>query len=490
MQLPPRAHAGAREEDEVPGSLIVRFREAPRAIPKAYFKRDLGDGVYQFTTEELSPGAAKRMAKFIERDPDILWAAPELIRGRHATAIPVNDPRYGEQWSLPLVRVPEAWYKTRGSERVVVAVLDTGELAHPELADRILPGYDFISDPTNAGDGDGRDADPRDPGQVDPSSSGLHGLHVTGIIGARPDNGLGIAGIDWNCRILPIRVLGVLRARGADSDIAAAIRWAVGLPVDGVPRNPTPAHVINLSFGGRGGSQILQEAVNAAVARGATVIASAGNDATDISDYAPAGLDNVIAIGAVGTSAQLAPYSNYGARVALLAPGGSPFDGDTPGILSTTYLPTQADPWSFIRLEGTSQAAPHVSGVVALMRAVAPQLPAVEVRQILTLTADPRGQCPQGCGAGLLDASAAVAAAAARAGCDPLCGSGEICLQGRCIRSTGSDITLMPGCRTAGALPEQQGKDGLGTLADLWGSLLLLGPPLLAALRSHRRRRV
>lgn len=492
LQLPPRAHADAREreEDEVPGSLLVRFRDIPRAIPQARFQRDLGYGVYQYTTEDLSRGAAKRLARLIERDPDILWAGPELMRGRDALALPVNDPRYGEQWSLPLIRVPEAWAQTRGSERVVVAVLDTGELAHPEFSDRILPGYDFISDSANAGDGDGRDADARDPGVVDPSSSGLHGLHVTGIIGARPDNGLGIAGIDWNCRILPIRVLGVLRARGADSDIADAIRWAVGLPVNGAPRNPTPAQVINLSFGGRGGSQILQDAVNAAVARGATVIASAGNDASDITDYAPAGLANVIAVGAVGTNGQLAPYSNYGALVALIAPGGSPFDGETPGILSTTYLPSQTDPWDFIRLEGTSQAAPHVSGVVALMRAVAPQLTATEVRQILMISANPQAQCTQGCGAGLLDASAAVAAAANRAGCDPLCGAGEICVQGQCILSSGNGMTLVPGCRTAGTLPVQQGADGARTLADLWGSLLLLGTPLLATLRRHRRRRV
>jgi serine protease len=489
LLLSPRAHAVPREEEEVPGSLLVRFRDAPRAVPKAHFNRDLGYGVYQFTTEDLSRGAAKKLAKLIEHDPDILWAEPEYMRSRDAATVFVNDPRYGEQWALPLIHAPEAWAETRGSERVVVAVIDTGELAHPELADRYLPGYDFITDPTNGGDGTGRDPNPRDPGALAPGSSGLHGLHVAGIIGAHPDNGLGIAGIDWNCRILPIRVLGVQGARGADSDIADAIRWAVGLPVNGVPSNPTPAHVINLSFGGRGGSQILQEAVNAAVARGATVIASAGNDAADISDYAPAGLDNVIAVGAVGTTGQLAPYSNYGAQVALVAPGGSPLDGDTPGILSTTYLPGQTDPWDFIRLEGTSQAAPHVSGVVALMRAVAPRLSAAEVREVLMMTADPQGRCPQGCGAGLLNASAAVAAAAGRAGCDPVCGADEVCIDKQCIRRS-SGVTLVPGCRTGGPSPHEHGDDGAGGLADLWGSLLLLGAPLLAALRLHRRRHV
>jgi serine protease len=486
VQLSPPAQAAPRDEEEVPGSLLVRFRKVPRAIAKARLKRDLGYGVYQFSTEDLGRGAAKRLAKLIERDPDIMWAGPELMRSADATAVSINDPRYGEQWALPLIQAPEAWATTRGSSRVVVAVIDSGALDHPELADRYLPGYDFVSDPNNAGDGDGRDPDPRDAGTVSPSSSGLHGLHVTGIIGARPDNGIGIAGVDWNCRILPIRVLGVIRAKGTDSDIADAIRWAVGLPVAGVPNNPTPAQVINMSFGGPGGSELLQEAVNDAVARGAIVISSAGNDATDASTYAPAGLDNVIAVGAVDTNARLAPYSNYGPRVALVAPGGSPLDGETPGILSTTYLPTQANPWDFIRLEGTSQAAPHVAGVVALMRAVAPQLDARVVRQILTVTADPQGQCNEGCGAGLLNAASAVAAAAIRAGCNPLCGPEEACLEGQCVRSGGNGVTVVAGCRATG--PSSKG--GADKAGDLWGSLLLLGAPLLVALQCYRRRRV
>lgn len=455
--------------EHVPGSLLVRFRAPQTAalsisIGGARVQRALTGGAMQLVLADTSAGAATQLASRLRGLPEVAWAEAE--RFRYGQDAPVDDPRYPAQWSLPLIHMQAAWQRTHGSPHIVVAVIDTGMRAHPELAARLLPGYDFISDPESAGDGDGPDPDPTDAGELTPGSSGLHGLHVSGILGAQANNQMGIAGIDWNCRILPIRVLGVRSADGRDSDIAEAIRWAAGLPVAGVADNPTPAHVINLSFGGPGGSQLLQEAIDAAVARGAVVIASAGNDATDVATYAPAGLDKVIAVGAADDLGGLAGYSNFGPRIDLLGPGGGRTDLPESGILSTMYLTGQSSPWDYLFLPGTSQAAAHVSGVAALLRAMAPQLPPDQIRRLLTATADARGQCLQGCGAGLLDAAAAAAQAQAQAGCSPECGLHEECIDSSCVAFTPLEVLPHGGCSQANA-PDSAAPWGLVLLAAL-----------------------
>ena len=492
-QLPPSWGPKTRPE-AVPGSVLVRLR--PRPMRSAWalrpngvrLQRPLAGGAVQLVLEDRSPEAAAQLVSRLQRLEEVVWAQPE--RYRYSQEAPVNDPHYPEQWALPLLQLQTAWQKTHGSPHVVVAVIDTGIRPHPELAARLLPGYDFISDPESAGDGDGRDPDPIDEGSLEPGSSGLHGLHVSGILGAQANNHEGIAGVDWNCRILPLRVLGVRDAGGRDSDIADAIRWAAGLPVAGVPDNETPAHIINLSFGGKGGSPLLQEAIDAAVQTGAVVVASAGNDAADVADYAPAGLDKVIAVGAADELGGLAGYSNFGLRIDLLGPGGR---ADLPelGVLSTTYQGGPSAQWGYFFLPGTSQAAAHVSGVAALLRAVAPQLLPAQVRQLLVTTADGRRQCAQGCGAGLLDAAAAVAAAASAAGCDPACGLHEECVDRACVAFTPLEVQAPGGCSATGT----QGAAapfGLG----LFSALVLLcrwarratgsqAPPTAAAAR-HR----
>ena len=448
--------AGARQWprlSEVPGSVLVRAADSLPGpallgtVAGARLQRVLAGGVLQLALGDPSAAATAQLLSRLRRLPGVAWAEAEHFR--YGQQAPVNDPRYGEQWALPLIQLPQAWQRTHGSPHVVVAVIDTGMRPHPELAARLVPGYDFITDPQSADDGDGCDADPTDTGALVAGSSGLHGLHVSGILGAQANNQTGIAGIDWNCRILPIRVLGVRGAAGRDSDIAEAIRWAAGLPVAGVPDNQTPAAIINLSFGGPGGSQLLQEAVAAAVARGAVVVASAGNDATDVASYAPAGLDQVIAVGAAHELGGLAGYSNFGPRIDLLAPGGGLTDLPDSGILSTMYLPAQRSPWDYLVLPGTSQAAAHVSGVAALLRAMAPQLTPEQIRQLLVATADPRGRCPQGCGAGLLDAAAAAQATADQAGCAPQCGLHEECIDHACVPFTPVEI-LPGGCSASG----------------------------------------
>jgi serine protease len=288
-------------------------------------------------------------------------------------------------------------------------------------------GYDFITDPANAADGDGRDGDPTDTGDSTDQSSALHGTHVAGIIAADANNGVGVAGLDWNCRLLIARALGISHGTGVDSDIADAIRWSAGLHVDGVPDNAHPADVINMSFGGNGFSQTMQDAITDAIAAGSIVVAAAGNLAIDAKDDSPAGLAGVITVGAVDQSKTIASYSNYGSVVALMAPGGSPqrdpTTGTPMGVLSTIELVGSG--FTYTYYAGTSQATPFVAGAVSLMRAVHPHMSAAEAKRILQASADPSAQCAnpddpttQGCGAGLLDVDGAVAMALA-AGDDP-----------------------------------------------------------------------
>ena len=202
-----------------------------------------------------------------------------------------DDPVYSSQWALtsafgaePVagIGIEDAWGVTTGSPDVVVAVIDSGMLPHPDITDRLLPGADLITSPSISNDGDGRDGDKTDSGDTcDGVPSSWHGLHVAGTIGATTDNGLGIAGVDQRASVLPVRVLGT--CGGWASDIADAIRWAAGLPVPGLPLNPTPAKVLNLSLGGPGGcSSIEQSAIDAAVGAGAIVVAAAGNSASDL----------------------------------------------------------------------------------------------------------------------------------------------------------------------------------------------------------------
>jgi len=384
----------------VPGTLLVRdHRLAPTA---------------PFRVVAIPGGAAETVAardEFARAYPEL---EVELDLYREGQAGP-NDDGYPKQWALSLMKTLDAWKITAGDPALTVAVIDTGFVDHPDLTPRLVPGYDFITDPANAGDGDGRDPDAHDSGDESEASSSFHGPHVSGIIGAATNNGVGMAGVDWNCRLQPVRVLGVKRHRGKDSDIADGIRWAAGLNIPGIPQNKTPARIINLSFGGPGYSQVLQDAVHAARARGVLVIASAGNNAEEASNNVPGSLEGVMSIAAAGPDGKLASYSNFGARVDVMAPGGAlfldaPTGEDTPGaIWSTSFVRSGSQP-VFAFAAGTSQAAAYASGVAALVRAAAPALPPDVVAAVMRRASSvPKDGCEQGCGAGLLDASRAVA---------------------------------------------------------------------------------
>ncbi|MCL0120823.1 S8 family serine peptidase [Corynebacterium pygosceleis] len=267
-------------------------------------------------------------------------------------------------------------------------------------------------------DGDGRDGDPQDngdwflPGECnnrDGADSSWHGTHVAGIIGAATDNGIGVAATAPGSRILPVRALG--KCGGLTSDIADAIIWSAGGRVNGVPENTTPASVINLSLGGQGRcSRTYQRAIDFAVERGVTVVVAAGNDAIDASRVQPANCDNVITVGASGESGSLAGYSNHGHVLDITAPGGDMTNGA--GVLSTlnTGTRTPGSP-AYAYYEGTSMATPLVSGVAALLHHAEPGLTPDQIRTRITDTARPLTRnCWAGCGAGLIDAAAAVGA--------------------------------------------------------------------------------
>ena len=362
------------------------------------------------------------MASQLETDVAVQYADP--VRRIRAQRVP-NDPDFGKQWSLtdPVggINAPAAWDLQIGSAGMTVAVLDTGITQHPELAGRILPGYDFISDPSTANDGGGRDNDPSDPGDntsdnecgpgVPGKPSSWHGTFVSGLIAANTDNGVGIAGVNWNAKILPVRVLG--RCGGTFDDIAAAILWAVGVPVAGAPLNPNPARVINLSLGGQSSCpQAIQDAINVALAQGVVVSIAAGNDSINVSMFAPANCAGVITVGASTRQGDRATYSNFGIRVDVSAPGGDGNQADWILSLSNDGTSGPRGPAYAIGI-GTSFAAPHVAGVASLMIARNANLTPGQVIGIISGTArsfNAAVSCARGpaCGGGLLDAGFAL----------------------------------------------------------------------------------
>ena len=336
-----------------------------------------------------------------------------------------NDTMFAQQWALGKgvggIRAAQAWDITP-SGSVAVAVIDTGIRSHPELDSKRMSGYDMVRNEFIASDGDGRDPDATDPGDYDDGLdcsssfdfiSSWHGTHVAGIIAASTNNGEGISGVAPNSRIVPVRALG--RCGGTEEDVADSIRWASGVPVAGVPDNPNPAKVINLSLGGYGpcGTN-MQAAVDGAINRGAVLVIAAGNDATRVADFSPANCRGVIAVAAGNLLGDLSSYSNFGLGVAITAPGGD--FGDLPGVISTLNGGiTQPGVPSYATYSGTSMAAPHVAGVVALMLARDPTLSAGQVINRLLgasrtfITGSDCASAPGACGAGLLDAANAVA---------------------------------------------------------------------------------
>ncbi|HEY3585361.1 MAG TPA: S8 family peptidase [Casimicrobiaceae bacterium] len=339
----------------------------------------------------------------LRANPDVEFV--DVDRRRFPAQAIVNDEFLSGQKYLTndpaSISAFSAWQTTHGSAAVTVAVLDTGYRPHPAMTGRFLAGYDMISDPGVARDGNGRDDDASDPGDyVLPSeatadcsaaNSSWHGTGVAGVIAANTNDGAWTAGIDWNANILPVRVLG--KCGGFDSDIVDGIAWAAGLSVPGVPANPTPAQVINLSLGGdRACPAYYPAVIGAAYAHGITraIVAAAGNESDDVANHSPASCPGVIAVASTTTvTGNLARYSNFGTGITLSAPGGTfvpvlPTQGTL--VLSNTGTTTPGD--DTVKSEGgTSFSAPMVSATISLMLAVAPSLTPEQIVSILQSTA-------------------------------------------------------------------------------------------------------
>lgn len=414
--------------------------------------------------------SSRELADRLSAQPDVEYA---VVDGRKFALAAPNDPLYAAgqtgtvpplgQWYLraptsativtgnsilSAINAEGAWDITKGRSSVVVAVLDTGIRAdHPDLAAKLLPGYDFIHTTAVSSDGDLRDADPADPGDAGPTcgetESSWHGTQTAGLIGADTNNGIGMAGVGRNVKLLPLRVLGC--GGGFDSDIQAAMLWAVGISVAGVPANANPAKVVNMSLGSDGAcAQSYVDAIAQVNAKGAVVVVAGGNVGLDVGT--PANCAGAIGVAGVRHAGTKVGYSDLGPTMSIAAPAGNCANNTGPclypllttsnsgtttpvvGAAGATYTGTGAD-----ASLGTSFSAPLVSGVAALMYSSNASLTPAQVLAALKSSArsfpstgpdptiracvaptstkqDYECYCTTStCGAGLLDAAAAVA---------------------------------------------------------------------------------
>ncbi|AHE97044.1 S8 family serine peptidase [Thioalkalivibrio paradoxus] len=316
--------------------------------------------------------------KELERRPGVASVSPNYRL--QPQRLP-NDPLQGLQWYHRNIDLPGAWDVSTGQApdaEMIIAVIDTGVfLDHEDLRDRLVPGFDFISNPDVARDGDGIDPNPDDPGDSSqPGQSSWHGTHVAGAAAAATDNAIGIAGVSWGARIMPVRTVG--KGGGLLYDTLQGIRFAAGLPNDSGTVPARSADVINISLGGGAFAQAQADLYQQIRDLGIFVVAAAGNSAGSVGF--PAAYDAVFAVGATDALNQRAPYSSFGDGLDLVAPGGDmrvdrTGDGYGDGILSTVADDTTGSRRSaYAFYQGTSMATAVASGVVALARSTEPGL--------------------------------------------------------------------------------------------------------------------
>jgi serine protease len=423
IQYAPAVRGSSRFEAASP-TLMAELSKAA-GMPLTYGREMSGDAHVLKLPARLPPAQVAAIAARLSAQPGVAYAEPDLIA--QADFVP-NDPRWSDQWHYHAangIDLATAWDVTRGNRGMIIAVVDTGLLAnHPDLVGRTVQGYDMISDVNRANDGNGRDNDAGDPGnwvtmaesttpggpfqgcRVD--NSDWHGTHVAGTIGASANNNIGVAGITQS-QILPVRVLG--KCGGTSSDIVDGLRWAAGLPVPGVPANPTPARLLNLSLGGPGAcTQTYQNAINDARNSGAIVVVAAGNNSMDASTQTPASCSGVITVAATDQNGNRSVWSdttgsNFGSLVEISAPGTT--------VLSTLNDGTTTPgAHNYANYNGTSMAAPHVTGVASLVLDVRPTLNTEQMLDLLQYTSRgfPEGSSctPSICGSGILNTNDAV----------------------------------------------------------------------------------
>ncbi|SHE86332.1 serine protease [Microbulbifer donghaiensis] len=429
-------------QEFVPGELLIKWKSQPsaqwldsRGLRSVRGKTPHRIASYRLSRSDSSPIDADMeflhltasetlrnklrtlaAVKKLQRADLVEWVEPNY---RYYSTLTPSDRQHHLQWHYRQIQLPQAWDVTTGSADVIVAVLDTGVFsAHPDIHDKLVAGYDFISDSADARDGDGIDNDPEDPGdKAFQDRSSWHGTHVSGTVGAATDNVTGVSGAGWQTRIMPLRVIGT--SGGSSADIAQAVRYAAGLANDSGTLPVRRADIINMSFGGTGRSQALQAAIDDARAAGVIVVAAAGNDNAETEFY-PAAFNGVVAVSATDYNRDKAPYSNFGSWVDVAAPGGDMStdgngDGYGDGILSTHVKEGTSPSATYSFLQGTSMASPHVAGVFALMKGTNRQLSPQDIDALLAqgrLTED-IGQTGRDklFGMGLIDAYKAVQAA-------------------------------------------------------------------------------
>jgi subtilisin family serine protease len=376
------------------GEIIIKFRSDDMSMINAFMGR-IGaysyERIFPLTNSNKKNDISKiyklkfstnvDVASIIQRclsDPVIEYAQPNYINYPCLEKTKPNDYFYPDQWALEKINSPDAWEIEKGSDDVVVAVVDTGiDYNHEDLISRIwqnskeipnngidddgngyiddVRGWDFYDSPDIQAEGDHTDRD------NDPMDENGHGTIVAGIIGAVPNNSIGIAGVVWDCRIMALRAG---NSYFEDDDLCAAIVYAAD----------NGANIINMSWGGDELSYVIRDATKYAYDRGCVLVAAAGNDNQPKVIY-PANFEHVIGVGATDNQDKKASFSNYGAGIDIVAPGVRVFG---------TVPHNHYSDWS-----GTSMSAPVVSGIVALMLSKRPALNNRDVAQILRASADP-----------------------------------------------------------------------------------------------------
>jgi subtilisin family serine protease len=336
--------------------------------PAAYPELAREAGIDHVYVLELQEGVDVLEAiEELAADPSIEYAEPDYAL---TTAVIPNDQTFGQQWGMNNtgqliiygtvqssgkpdadIDLPEAWNITRGSRDTIIAIIDTGvDLTHPDLASQLVPGYYFTTD------------------SISPQDDGGHGTHVAGTAAAATNNLTGVAGVCWECRIMPLKALS--KTSGSTETVSNAIRYAVD----------HGAHVINLSLGGPAGNATLLGAVRYAYAANVPIVAAMMNEGSSV-PYYPAAYPETIAVGSTDKMDLRSDFSSYGSHIDLSAPGSE--------ILSTYWVTPNQHTYAY--LWGTSMATPHVAGVLGLMRSIAPQLGVEQLRLILRSSADDLG---------------------------------------------------------------------------------------------------